>query len=149
VNAKGRLLGVDFGDVRVGLAVCDPDRVIASPLETYTRKSAADDASHYRKVIAAERIEMLVVGLPLHTNGNESQKSAEARKYAAWLAEQTGLPFVLWDERFTTVLAESALWSAGLTHKKRKERRDRVAAQMLLQSYLDSGCPPEGTQPGE
>jgi len=70
-------------------------------------------------------------------------KAGEARKFGAWLGEVTGLPVVFWDERFTTVEAESALWQAGLTHRQRKARRDRVAAQILLQAYLDAGCPPE------
>jgi putative Holliday junction resolvase len=68
-------------------------------------------------------------------------KAAEARRFGDWLGQLTGLLVVYHDERFSTVFAEDALWSAGLTHKKRKERRDRVAAQMILQSYLDAGCP--------
>jgi putative Holliday junction resolvase len=143
VSAPGRLLGVDYGTVRVGLAVSDPDRKIAFPLTTYARRGRDADAAWFRDLIARESVTGLVVGLPVHSSGREGQKAAEARAYAAWLAEVTGLPAVLYDERFTTVLAESALWEAGLTHKQRKARRDRVAAQMLLQAYLDAGCPPE------
>lgn len=83
----------------------------------------------------------VVVGLPVHLDGREGAKAAEARTFGRWLAEVTGLPVVFWDERFTTVEAEAALWEAGLTHARRKERRDRVAAQILLQGYLDAGCP--------
>ena len=79
----------------------------------------------------------------MHTDGREGVKAREARTFGAWLGDVTGLPVVFADERFTTVQAESALWDAGLTHKRRKDRRDRVAAQMLLQAYLDAGCPPE------
>ena len=139
----GRLLGVDYGTVRVGLAVCDADRVIASPIATCERKNAEVDAAFYRQLIERERIVGLVVGLPVHLNGREGIKALEARKYGAWLAEATGLPIVFADERFTTVDAESALWNAGLTHRKRKERRDRVAAQIMLQAYIDAKCPPE------
>jgi putative Holliday junction resolvase len=138
-----RLLGVDYGSVRVGLAVSDPDRILASPLTTYTRRDTDADARYFRDLVVAERVGGLVVGLPVHTDGREGVKAAEARAYGAWLKEVTGLPVVFYDERFTTVQAESALWNAGLTHKRRKERRDRVAAQMLLQAYLDAGCPPE------
>jgi putative Holliday junction resolvase len=138
-----RLLGVDYGSVRVGLAVSDPDRILASPLTTYTRRDPEADACYFRDLVAAEGVGGLVVGLPVHTDGREGVKAKEARAYGAWLAEVTGLPVVFADERFTTVQAESALWDAGLTHKRRKERRDRVAAQMLLQAYLDAGCPPE------
>jgi putative Holliday junction resolvase len=141
----GRLLGVDFGTVRVGLAVSDPDRVIASPLDTYTRKGDAADAAYFTRLVAAERIVGLVVGLPLHTGGEEGIKAKEARAFGQWLGEATGLPVVFWDERCTTTAAEDALWSAGLTHRKRRDRRDRVAAQLILQGFIDAGCPPEGT----
>ena len=66
--------------------------------------------------------------------------------FGAWLSDATGLPVVFWDERFTTALAEDALIGARLTHKKRSESRDRVAAQMILQNYIDAGCPPGGTE---
>jgi putative Holliday junction resolvase len=143
---KGRLLGVDYGTVRVGLAVSDPDRILASPLATYNRRDTAADSAYFKQVMVAEEIVGLVVGLPMHTDGREGVKAQEARAFGGWLASVTGLPVVFADERFTTVFAESALWDAGLTHKRRKDRRDRVAAQMLLQAYLDSGCPPEVTR---
>jgi putative Holliday junction resolvase len=142
VSAAGRILGVDYGDVRVGLAVSDPDRKIAFPLATYTRQDRQRDAAYFQDLVKTESVAELVVGLPVHLSGREGQKAAAARAFGACLAEATGLPAVFWDERFTTVEAESALWEAGLTHKKRKARRDKVAAQMLLQAYLDAGCPP-------
>jgi len=141
VSARARLLGVDTGTVRVGLAVSDAGRTIASPLATYRRRGREVDAAYFRQLVEREDIGGLVVGLPIHFDGSEGQKAAEARAYGAWLAEVTGLPVVFWDERCTTVAAEEHLWDAGLTHKRRKERRDQVAAQILLQSYLDAGCP--------
>lgn len=147
MTPKGRLLGIDFGTVRVGLAVSDPDRIIASPLDTLTRGGDAADAAYFTRVVAAEKVVGLVVGLPLHTRGNEGTKAAEARDYGAWLGSVTGLPVVFWDERFTTALADDAFREAKLGHKKRKERRDRVAAVLILQGYLDAGCPPGGTEP--
>lgn len=146
---KGVLLGVDYGTVRVGLAVTDPDRIIASPLETYTRRSPEQDAEHYRKIASDCRAVQAVIGLPLHADGRESAKSLEARAFGAWFSEATGLPVVFWDERFTTSLAEDALLGAKLTNQKRRERRDRVAAQMILQNYIDAGCPSEGTSPAD
>jgi putative Holliday junction resolvase len=143
VSAAGKLLGVDYGAVRVGLAVSDPDCKIAFPLATYERQGTARDEDYFRALVKEEEITGLVVGLPVHTDGREGAKAAEARAFGTWLAEVTGLPVAYWDERFTTVEAEAALWAAGLTHGKRKVRRDRVAAQMLLQAYLDAGCPPE------
>jgi putative Holliday junction resolvase len=141
--SAGRLLGVDYGQVRVGLAVCDPDRKIAFPLATYERQGPGRDAAYFQALVKEENIAGLVVGLPLHLDGREGAKAVEARAFGAWLAEATGLPVVFWDERFTTVEAESALWAAGLTHRRRRDRRDRVAAQILLQTYLDAGCPAE------
>src|SRR5262249_51359241 len=88
-------------------------------------------------------ITVILVGLPLLADGSEGASAAEARKFGAWIAEATGRPLVFADERYTTVEAESALWAAGLTHRRRRERRDRVAAQILLQAYLDAGCPAE------
>jgi putative Holliday junction resolvase len=143
VSGNTRLLGVDYGQVRVGLAVSDADRKIAFPLATYERRGPDQDAAYFRTVVVDEAIAALVVGLPVHLDGREGQKAVEARAFGQWLGAATGLPVVYWDERFTTVEAESALWNAGLTHKKRKARRDRVAAQIMLQAYLEAGCPAE------
>jgi putative Holliday junction resolvase len=149
VSQAGRLLGVDYGTVRVGLAVSDPDRIIASPLDTLTRGGDDADAAYFTKLVAAEKVVGIVVGLPLHTRGHEGVQSAEARRYGAWLREVTGLSVVFWDERFTSALADDAFREAKLSHKKRKDRRDRVAAVLMLQGFLDAGCPPEGTAPDE
>jgi putative Holliday junction resolvase len=145
VSGRSRLLGVDYGQVRVGLAVSDPERRIASPLTTYQRRTSKKDAAFFRELVGAEDVAEIVVGLPLHLDGREGQKAREAREFGRQLAEATELPVVFWDERFSTVEAETALWEAGLTHKRRKARRDRVAAQLFLQAYLDAGCP--GEQP--
>jgi putative Holliday junction resolvase len=138
-----RLLGIDYGMVRIGLAVSDADRVIASPLEVRERQGPDRDAAYFCQIVEREQIGGLVVGLPLHTTGREGIKAQEARELGEWLKGVTGLPVIYADERFTTAFAESALWSAGLTHKKRKARRDAVAAQMMLQAFLDAGCPAE------
>lgn len=134
-----RLLGVDFGTVRVGLAITDAERRFASPLATYTRRSVDEDGRFFKRLVEVEEIAEVVVGLPMHTNGREGVKAAEARAYGQWLGETTGKPVVFYDERFTTVEAEGFLQEAGLTSKKRKQKRDRVAAQILLQSYLEAG----------
>jgi putative Holliday junction resolvase len=132
------LLGIDFGAVRVGLAISDPDRRIASPLTTYTRGGSPADELYFRKLIEEEDVRGLVVGLPVHTDGREGEKAQEARAYGGWLGEVTKLPVVFWDERFTTVEAERALLGAGLTNKRRQTRRDQVAAQLMLQAYLEA-----------
>jgi putative holliday junction resolvase len=147
MSARTRLLGVDYGSVRIGLAISDPERRLASPLAIYQRQTRERDADYFRALVAAEEIGAFVVGLPIHLSGREGQKATEARAFGAWLAVTTGKPVLFWDERFSTVEAESALWQAGLTHRKRKARRDRVAAQIFLQAYLESGCP-EKAAPG-
>jgi putative holliday junction resolvase len=139
----GRLLGVDYGTVRIGLAITDADRVIASPLEIRERQGTDKDAAYFKALVEREQVGGLVVGLPLHTTGREGTKADEARAFGKWLGEVTGLPVVFADERFSTAFAESALWAAGLTHKKRKARRDAVAAQVMLQAFIEAGCPPE------
>jgi len=138
-----RLLGIDYGTVRIGLAVSDPDRKIAFPKTTYLRTGWDEDAQFFHKLVQDEEIGRMIVGLPVHLNGQEGKKAAEARAFGRWLQETTGLPVSFWDERFTTVEAEASLWSAGMTHKRRKDRRDRVAAQIMLQSYLEAECPSE------
>lgn len=143
MTGRTRILCIDFGTVRIGLAISDPDRKIAFPLATYERGTQENDAAYFRKIAEDEEIGQWLIGLPIHLDGRESEKSKEARAFGQWLQEITGLPVALADERFTSVQAEAALWSAGLTHKKRKARRDRVAAQMILQAYLDGGCPGE------
>lgn len=141
MSMPGRLLGVDPGEVRVGLAVSDANRTLASPLTTYVRRDRQRDAAFFARLVVEEEITGIVVGLPLQADGREGEQARAARQLGAWLAEVTGRPVVYWDERFTTVEAEAALWQAGLTHRRRRERRDRVAAQLVLQAYLDAGCP--------
>lgn len=143
IPPKGRLLGVDFGTVRVGLAVSDPDRIISSPLDTYTRRDAASDAAYFASLVKTERIVGLVVGLAVHTGGEEGIKAKECREFGKRLGDATGLPVVFWDERFTTSLADDVLRETKVPHHKRRERRDRVAAQFILQAYLEAVCPPE------
>jgi putative Holliday junction resolvase len=133
---------MDFGTRRIGLAVSDPERRIASPLAVYERCNPIQDAQRLRELIEAEEIAAVVLGLPLHTSGREGQKAQEARAFGKWLQQETGLPMTFWDERFTTIEAEGYLNAAGLTEKRRQARRDMLAAQILLQSYLDAGCPP-------
>ncbi len=136
----GRIAGIDFGTVRIGVAVSDPDRILASPYETYVRKSPGKDDEYFQRLVAEERIVRFVVGLPLHLSGDVSEKAKEALEFGKRLEATTGIPVDYFDERFTSVEAERILRSAKLTDKQRKERRDKIAAQILLSAYLDSGC---------
>jgi putative Holliday junction resolvase len=131
--------------VRIGIAVSDPGRTIASPYATYARAGPERDARYFRRLAAAERITLFVVGLPVHLDGRESEKSAEARQFGRWLAEVTGVPVELFDERFTSKEAEGLLLGAGMTRKRRKGRLDKVAAQVLLAAYLESQARASGS----
>ncbi len=135
----GRLAAIDYGSVRMGVAITDPDQRFASPLEIYTRRGPQLDAAWLQQLVKRERIEGLVIGLPLHTSGSESQKSAEVRAFVKWITPLVQVPHVLFDERFTTSQANELLAAAGFSTKQRKERRDKIAAQILLVSYLESG----------
>lgn len=136
--SEGRLAGIDYGHVRIGVALTDRPRKIASPYETYARRDAFQDARYFRTLVAEERVVAFVVGLPVHTDGNESQKSQEARRFGEWLAEETGKPVRFYDERYSTAQAEELLQAAELTSKERKRRRDMLAAQIMLTAFLDS-----------
>lgn len=135
---QGRLAGIDYGTVRVGIAITDPEQRLASPLESYVRRSTQADASFFRQLVEQEKIVGFVVGLPVYASGQESQKSKEARDFGQWLHEVTGRPVVFFDERYTTVWADELLTAGALKGKARKQRRDMVAAQVLLSEFLES-----------
>jgi len=137
-TTPGRIGGIDFGTVRIGLAISDPQRILASPLEIYTRRTAALDAKYFQQLATEERIALWVVGLPVHLDGRESAKSQEARQFGKWLGETTDLPVEFFDERFTSAQAEQIMQEAELTRKRRKKRIDMLAAQIMLTAYLES-----------
>jgi putative Holliday junction resolvase len=134
----GRVAGIDYGTVRIGIAVSNPERTIASPVENYTRRSLEQDAERFRRLAADERIVLFVVGLPIHLDGGESQKSFEARQFGKWLGETTGVAVEFFDERFTSHEAEEFLLAADMTRKRRKKRLDMLAAQIMLSAYFES-----------
>ena len=135
-----RIAGIDFGTVRIGIALADTEVGIAGPYENYTRRSAALDAEYFKTLAREERIGRFVVGLPVHLHGGESQKSTEARTFGKWLGELTSVSVEYFDERFTTSEADQILGSAKLTKKQRQARRDQLAAQIMLTAYLESGA---------
>ena len=141
----GRIAGIDYGTVRIGVAVTDPEQRLASPLESYTRCGDAADAAWIRKVAAEEQLVGCVVGLPVLTDGAESRKSQEARAFGQWLSEVTGLPVRFFDERYSSSHAEALLAEAGITSKRRKQRVDKLAAQIILTAYLESSREGEGS----
>jgi len=136
--ATGRIAGIDYGTVRIGVAITDPSRMIASPLANYTRRTEALDAAWFAALTSEERIAGFVVGLPVFNSGEESPKSLEARAFGTWLATTTGRAVDFYDERYSSALAEQLLGEAGLTKKRRKERLDKLAAQMILTAWLEA-----------
>lgn len=136
----GRIAAIDFGTVRIGIAISDPGRTVASPYENYTRRGPQQDAKRFQRLVAEENVTRFVVGLPVHLDGQESQKSREARQFGAWLTAATGVPVDFFDERFTSSEAADFLIEAGMTRKRRKQRMDMLAAQILLAAYLDAQC---------
>ena len=136
--AAGRLAGIDFGTVRIGIAVTDAGRLLASPYENYTRRSPELDARYFRELADQEAIQGFVVGLPIHASGQESEKSRQARQFGDWLQAVTGRPVRFFDERYTTAHARQLLGDTPLSGKKRRQRLDMLAAQILLASFLEA-----------
>jgi putative Holliday junction resolvase len=140
---KGRILAVDFGLKRIGIAVSDPMHIIATALDNLDaghnlKASAHALAAHLEKLKKDKNytVSEIVVGLPLHMNGNESERSLQVREFADIVHAITGLPVHLFDERLSTVQADRALIETGFSRKKRAQVVDRVSAVIMLQTYL-------------
>lgn len=141
----GRVLGIDYGERRIGIAVSDPTGTIAQPLPPILRRRGKR-APIGRIVALAQEHEVgsFVVGWPLDAEGQEGPRATEVRRFAERLRERSGLPLHLWDERLTTVRAERTLREMGVPQAERraKGRADTIAACLILQSYLDAAAPP-------
>jgi putative Holliday junction resolvase len=136
----GRILGIDFGERRVGLAISDPTGTIAQPLPALTRRRGKRPPVEAIARIAEEHgATDIVIGLPLTLEGEESDWTREVRAFGERLAQRTGLPVHYVDERLTSVRAERTVRSLGLPkrERERKTRVDTIAAMLLLQAYLD------------
>lgn len=134
-----RYAGIDYGTKRIGLAVSDPTGTIASPLKTITAAATRDE--QVRDVIDAAGefdIDEWIVGLPVNMDDTAGPQAKLTESFARTLADTTGAPVRLWDERLSSHEADARLAGTGLTHKKKKRLRDAVAAQVILQSYLDA-----------
>jgi len=132
-----RIMGLDVGEKRIGIAMSDPMGWTAQGHSVLQRSSNGDMAA-INALCSDNEVECIVVGLPLNMNGSEGPKAMEIRKFAGELALATGLPVELWDERLTTVTAEKVLIQADVSRRKRKQVIDKMAATFILQSYMDS-----------
>jgi putative Holliday junction resolvase len=162
----GRLLGLDVGDVRIGVAVSNESGIVVTPHSVIRRKPEADALAHIMRIAEAETVAGIVVGLPLSLSGEYSDQTRSVTEFVERLAAQTDLPIVTWDERYSTVEAERILREqgvgragnrkAGPSHSVRSHRKvqsqsganrwreqiDAIAATVILQDYLDAHLPP-------
>ena|SRR5207237_8225980 len=132
-----RVLGVDLGDARTGLAVSDELRMLAHPLETIESNSAETVARRIKAIISEKDIGCVVVGLPRNMDGSLGKSAEQVQRFVTNLTGLINCQVVTWDERLSTVAADRALQAAGKKTRETKNIRDQVAAQIILQSYLD------------
>lgn len=134
----GRVVGVDFGTVRIGLAISDESQILARILKTIpAEKKLEESCIKLLSELSAFKIDAIVVGLPLHMSGKMGSLADDVKSFVEILKSKVDYPVVLWDERLTTVQAERALREANISRKKRSKVIDSVTAVILLQSYLD------------
>lgn len=134
----GKKIGLDVGDVRIGIAVSDMLGMIANARESYTRKGLEKDLRYFTDLAKAENADAFVLGLPKNMDGTEGERVEVTMEFGDKLHEFSGLPVVYMDERLSTVAAERMLIQADVRRDKRKKVIDKVAACIILQNYLDS-----------
>jgi putative Holliday junction resolvase len=135
----GRLLAVDWGEVRIGLAMSDESQVLASPLDTLVRRAGKRlPMARVLELVAEYEPVGLIVGLPLTGEGAEGESAAAAREMADTITRRTGLPLEMWDERMSTARALGAIREQGGSTRGRKGDVDALAAAVLLQHFLDA-----------
>lgn len=134
----GRTLALDPGTKRIGIALSDELGWTAQPLETYLRRSLDADICHIQQLIDQHEVEKVLIGCPFHMNGQPAKVGDAMANFHGRLSETLPIPVIPWDERLTSRAAERVLIQANMSRKKRKGVVDRVAAAILLQSYLDS-----------
>jgi putative Holliday junction resolvase len=135
---KSRILALDLGKRRIGLAISDPLRITAQGLPNLVRKNKRSDLAELRRLVEEREVGLILMGNPLNMSGKEGRQSEWVRDFAAALEETTRLPVQLWDERLTTVEASRVLRQSGIGIEKRAAAVDKLSAVILLQSYLDS-----------
>jgi putative Holliday junction resolvase len=139
IPRQGRILALDWGERRIGLALSDETQLISSPLETLTRRAGKRfPMPRFLELVTANDPVGIVVGLPLTPEGGEGASTAAARGLAALLAARTGLPIELWDERMSTARALGAIREQGGSTRRRREDVDALAASVLLQHWLEA-----------
>lgn len=149
VSGKGifmRVLGLDYGSRTVGVAISDPTGMIAQPLKTITRERESalrKTLGELAALVAEYQVEKIILGLPLNMDDTEGERAEKTREFAQKLQQRTDVPIQWMDERLTTMQAQEILDESGMKRSEQKRVIDQVAAQLILQTYLDS-CREEG-----
>jgi putative Holliday junction resolvase len=137
-SGRKRILALDLGKKRIGLALSDPLGITAQGLPTLQRTKIREDISALDSIARQHEVSFILMGYPLHMSGHEGRQAEYTREFAERLASYTGLEVRLWDERLTTVEAQRVLRDSGISIAKRAQAVDKLSAQILLQSYLAS-----------
>jgi putative holliday junction resolvase len=137
-----RILGVDYGHKRIGLALSDESGTIAQPLDHIDGGAAAKVSLELARLCAERKVGKIVVGVPLRLDGTPSEQTERTLAFIAELRRVTTIPVAEWDERLTSVQAERVLLEGNVRRSERKQKIDKLAAQIMLQSYLDATNPP-------
>ena len=132
-----RILGMDYGDKRIGLAVSDLLQITAQSIGFYEQKNRKDDLKYFKSLVAEHEIKKIVMGLPLMMDGSKGLQAQKTEKFAEWLHKALGLPVVYWDERLTTKQAYSILHEQNIKHKAGKKHKDGLSAGIMLSGYLE------------
>jgi putative Holliday junction resolvase len=135
---QGRLAGLDVGTKTIGIAISDPGRRVASPLETIRRGRFAADAERLRRLIAERAVAGLIVGLPVNMDGSEGPRCQSVRQFAANLLARFDIAITFWDERLSTAAVTRTLLEADLSRARRAQVVDKMAAAYILQGALDA-----------
>lgn len=132
-----RILGIDVGDKRIGIAVTDPLQITAQGVMTLRRKTRDDDLEAFRELIEKYELKKIVAGLPLNMDGTESAQTRKTQNFCQFIKKRLNIEIIYMDERLTSSWSERILIEGNVSRKKRKEYIDTLAAQMILQSYMD------------
>jgi len=135
--ARGALIGVDVGTKRIGVATSDPDRLLASAVETIARRTFAVDAARLLAIVAERKAVGFILGLPMNMDGSEGPRAQGVRAFARNLARLSDLPIALWDERLSSAAVERALIAQDVSRARRAKVIDQHAAAFILQGALD------------
>jgi putative Holliday junction resolvase len=136
-SEKGRLLALDIGDKRIGMAISDPLRMTAQGLPTFFRQSKKHDINFIRDIIERYGVTGIVYGLPKNMDGSLGNQAEKTEAFIKYLKSRINCPFIPWDERLTSRSAHIALMESGMSRKKRSKKVDMLSAILILQNYLD------------